>query len=391
MANGCIMNKLNNIRTFALSALFLSAASAAMAGGAGSTGMQMLKSDISPRAMGMGGAFVAVADDIYTVNYNPAGLGQLYVPEASAMYLSGFEDAKINSLAFGMPLPLPGLAGVSKPSVALSLLGSDAGSFTHRLINSDGSVTSRSLDAQSDLAVTASYGEKVFAEDVTFEGYTTKVDQYVGLSAKYLRSTMLEKYSATGLAFDAGWLAMAPKLGLTFGASLANFGSGLKYIKETTKLPSILRVGLSYERPTIMDQSVMLTSEADIYTAEAQKSYRAGLEYHFENIFTLRLGYRTGDDNGGMTMGFGLRYDDMALDFATGAGAEVYNTSQLSFTYRFSGVAIKEYRRKTVFRGPDQKRADPVKGKADTPKTRKEPKPAATPKKSADSDFFWLY
>ena len=60
------------------------------AAGPGSTGLQVLKSDISPRAMGMGGAFSAIADDVYSMNYNPAGLGQLYMPEASAMYLSGF-------------------------------------------------------------------------------------------------------------------------------------------------------------------------------------------------------------------------------------------------------------------------------------------------------------
>ena len=64
-------------------ALLLGCVLPAAAGGPGSAGMQALKSDMSPRAAGMGGAFTAGADDIYTAEYNPAGLGRLYVPEAS--------------------------------------------------------------------------------------------------------------------------------------------------------------------------------------------------------------------------------------------------------------------------------------------------------------------
>lgn len=368
--------------------LCLPAPRPASAGGAGAAGMQVLKTDISPRAMGMGGAFTAIADDAFAMNYNPAGLGQLYVPEGSALYLSGFEDSRLNNFNFAMPLPMPGFSGVGRPAAGLSFMMADAGDFTYRIINPNGSITTRSYDAQSDMALSLGYGEKVFSDEMSFEGYKTKVDQYLGFNAKYLRSTMLGTYEANSMAVDAGWLAMAPRLGLSAGASLSNLGPGLKYVSATTKLPSILRLGLSYQRPTVMDQSLMLAVDGIIYTAESLKSYRFGMEYHFEKIFNLRLGYRAGEDNNGLTMGLGIRYENMAMDLAFGSGAEVYNTTQLAFTYKFTGVRVKEYKKKTNFRGPDQQKAEPVRA---APRQGERTKPAAAPKKTGDSDFFWIY
>ncbi|MCX5790636.1 MAG: PorV/PorQ family protein [Elusimicrobia bacterium] len=365
--------------------LFLSAAPAS-AGGPGSAGLQVLKSDISPRAMGMGGAFAAIADDLYSMNYNPAGLGQLYMPEASALYLSGFEDAKLSNLAFAMPLPVKGFSGIAKPGMGVALMMSDAGSFRSRLINPNGTISERSYDAQKDIVLTVGYGEKVYSEDVKFEGYGFKLDQYVGVNMKYLDSTLLEDYSASAFAVDMGWLAMDPKLGLAVAASFSNFGTGLKYDKELTKLPSILRLGVSYQRPTVMDQSLLLAAEGDFYTAESpQKSFRVGLEYHFEKIFNLRLGYKAEQDNPGLTMGLGLRYEDLSLDFATGSGSEVYNTSQISLSYKFSGIIIKE-RPKKAFKDPTPQKKDQL-----NPAPAPQKKTGSPRDKKKESDFIWLY
>lgn len=356
--------------------------------GSGAAGLQVLKNDISPRAMGMGGAFAGVADDIYAMNYNPAGLGQLYMLEAAAVYLSGFDDAKLNNFTAAVPLPIGGFAGLAKPVVGLSLMMADAGSFNLRLLNEgSGVVTEQIYDAQKDLALTFGYGEKVYSSDVKFEGRDYMFDQYLGVNIKYLRSTLLENYSASCMAVDAGWLAVEPKLGLSAGVSMANFGSGLKYVSETTKLPSILRLGLAYQRPTIRSQSVLLAAEADFYTAEAQKSLRFGMEYHFENVFNLRLGYKTAEDNAGLIMGLGVHYGDAAVDFATGAGNAVYNTSQISFSYKFSGVYIPDNRKKTKYKDPVPQKQTPLKPGQAKPQR----KPGAPQKKNTNSDFFWLY
>ncbi|MDA8216754.1 MAG: PorV/PorQ family protein [Dehalococcoidales bacterium] len=366
----------------------------AAAGGPGSAGMQVLKTDMSPRAAGMGGAFVAVADDIYAMNYNPAGLGQLYIPEATAMYLSGFDDSKLNYLAYGMPLPFIGLAGLEKPGAGISLMLSDAGKFNYRYINPDGSVFSHTFDAQKDLALSFGYGEKVYSDEVNLEGYKAKIEQYLGMNVKYIRSTLLEdKQPPSTLAFDAGWLMMEPNLGVSLAASIANYGGGLKYGSETTKLPGILRLGASWQKPTVMDQSLLLAAEGDFYTAEALKSIRFGLEYQFEKIFSLRTGYKAEEDNKGMTMGLGVRYENFSLDFGLSLGGEVYNASQVSFSYTFSGwrsgELVKKPRQYKDARSEPGRKAQPARRVRAEPEKRRKAEPEKPQKK--DSDFFWIY
>ncbi|MBI4060562.1 MAG: hypothetical protein HY403_03950, partial [Elusimicrobia bacterium] len=62
------------------------------------------------RAPGMGGAFVAVADDVYTIYYNPAGLGLLDRPQFgtaySALYPGLKDGSNLNTsfLAYAQPL-----------------------------------------------------------------------------------------------------------------------------------------------------------------------------------------------------------------------------------------------------------------------------------------------
>ncbi|OGR41491.1 MAG: hypothetical protein A2X35_10820 [Elusimicrobia bacterium GWA2_61_42] len=384
------MNDLKrNLKAAGLAALTLAAcARAVLAGGPGSAGMQVLKLDTSPRAAGMGGAFVAVADNIYTMSYNPAGLGQLYVPEATAMHLSGFDDSSLQYFSYGMPLPFIGLGGLQKPAAGFSVLMANAGNFNYKYIMPDGSILSHSFDAQKDLVLTLGYGEKVYSDEVNLEGYNAKIEQYLGMNAKYIRSVLLEdKEPPSTFAFDAGWLLTEPRLGLSLGASVANYGGGLKYGTEVTKLPSILRLGAAYQRPTVMDQSLLLAAEGDFYTNESLHSLRLGLEYHFEKIFNLRLGYKGGEDNKGMTMGIGIHYEDMALDFAMGMGNEVYNASQVAFSYKFSGIKVKEYRKKVSYKDPQPEK--PSKTRAPSKQPRK---PARTaPEKKKDSDFFWIY
>lgn len=359
----------------------------AAAGGPGSAGVQVLKTDVSPRAAGMGGAFVAVADDAYAPGYNPAGLGQLYVPEASALYLSGFEDAKLQHLSFGLPLPIQGLAGLDKPGLGVTALFSDSGSFLYSPIDSGGNVRAVSMDAESTRVLALSYGEKVYADEVNLEGYKANIEQYLGVSAKYVSSELLESYSASALAFDAGWLIRDPGLGLSFGASLHNFGSGLKYYKETTPLPSILRVGAAYQRPTVMSQSVLLTVEGDLYLAEKLKSIKAGMEYHFQEMFNFRLGYRGGEDNSGGTVGLGIHYESFALDFSMMVGGAVYNSSQVSFSYKFAAWRTAEIKKKARQYSPDKQ--TPARQAA--PAVKEAPKPAVKPKPKKDTDFFWIY
>ncbi|MDT8285746.1 MAG: PorV/PorQ family protein [Elusimicrobiales bacterium] len=372
---------------FAFSPLFSGPAAAS---GPGSAAMQMLKLDTSPRALGMAGVFAPVADDIHAMNYNPAGLGQLYFPEAAAMYFSGFEGSRLQYLAFGVPMPFVGLAGLDKPAVSASLLFSQAGDFTYRHINPDGSVSARSYDAQTDMVLSFGYGEKVYSDETRIEGKEFRFDQYLGMTAKIIRSELLDTYSATAFALDAGWLIMEPNLGLAGAVSLANFGSGIKYHQESSPLPAIVRIGLSWQKPTVLDQSFLLGAQFDSSVNEDLKTARFGLEYRFQKIFNIRLGYKAMDENPGLTFGLGIRHETLSLDFGMGAGGDVYNTSQLGMTYKFTGWSPREYRKKVVYKDPEDRPAPAPAGK-ERPARRTAPVKQQAPQQNKGPDFYWLY
>jgi len=373
-----------------LCSIFLILRGSVAAGGPGTTSVQILKTDMSPRAMGMGGSFVAVADDIYTVNYNPAGTGQLYIPEASAMYLTGFEDSKLQFLGFGMPLPVIGLAGVEKAGMAASAVFSQAGKFTYRPIADDGSVTSVDMDAETTKVLSISYGEKVYAGEMKIDNYTAKLENYLGFTAKYISSELLGAYTASALAFDAGYLVREPNLGLTFGASVSNYGKGVKYLNETSPMPVIGRFGLSYEKPTFMDQSVLVAVEYDSYLNEALKSGRVGLEYKFQKLFSFRTGYKLWEDNKGLTLGLGVHHQGFALDFAMSLASAIFNTSQVSFSYKFTGWRVSEYKKDTQYRDQEEDKPKPEKAAKPAKKTPVKPQNRQEPEKKKDSDFFWI-
>ncbi|HEY5037458.1 MAG TPA: hypothetical protein VIJ93_00130 [bacterium] len=61
---------------------------------------------VGVRAMGMSGAFAAIADDPSAAYWNPAGLAQLEEPQLLGMYGSYYND-KNRNLYFSFHYPLP--------------------------------------------------------------------------------------------------------------------------------------------------------------------------------------------------------------------------------------------------------------------------------------------
>ena len=84
------------------------------------------------RQAGLGNAFTALADDVYSTYYNPAGLAQLHRSEFTAYYAklySGLTDGSSigrNFLAYGHPTSTHGTFGFSYLSLNLADLYSES-------------------------------------------------------------------------------------------------------------------------------------------------------------------------------------------------------------------------------------------------------------------------
>src|SRR5512138_2608050 len=70
---------------------------------AGTASAQFLKIGIGARAVGLGEAYGAVADDSYALYWNPAGLGQLKLKSLDLTYSIWLQRINLNYLAFAYP------------------------------------------------------------------------------------------------------------------------------------------------------------------------------------------------------------------------------------------------------------------------------------------------
>ena len=84
---------------------------AAWASGPGTTGADILKIGVGARAIGMGEAYVAQADDVSSLYWNPAGLALMQERQASFMYDQMYQDIKYQNAAIGIPLENGAIGG----------------------------------------------------------------------------------------------------------------------------------------------------------------------------------------------------------------------------------------------------------------------------------------
>ena len=137
----------------------------------GTTGAQFLELEVSSRAMGMGGAFTAVADDISAVYYNPAGLTSLYGREAAFTYISMPADVGFGFGAIGLPLESIG-----------GFLGISAYALT------SGEIIETTWERGEQEGTGRTFGYNDFAVGVSYGRYLT--DRFsVGFSVKFLRES----------------------------------------------------------------------------------------------------------------------------------------------------------------------------------------------------------
>ena len=378
-------------------ALLLACACAARAGeGAGFTAAPILQVPLGSRALGMGGAFTAVASDITSLYYNPAGLSRLNAHEAAFSFMSGVAQDQMQQLAYGGPLPFTGLSGSGYAGFGGSVLFAQSGTIEVNRTNADGSFAgSSSLSAGSDLVLTLGYGERVGTSPIELQGGKGYgINHFVGVAGKFVRSTLVERYSASAFTMDAGYLLNSPEAGLTFGLSVLNVGGQMRYVDEADPLPTTLRSGVAYQGGVPSVHAYTLATDGEYLAKEKRLGINLGMEYFWLRSYGARLGYQMLRDNMGLTMGFGYRWKARVLfDYAWTMGA-LTDAHRFTATYRFGGVAPSKrarQRRPFIDRAPEYQRTESVEDK--TPTMMDAPKrPRPTPRRERPSGVpGWIY
>lgn len=270
-------------------------------GALAATGADVLRSAMVPRAIALGGAFTAAADDVNALVYNPAGLARIAGTELGFTHALTPLDT-LEHLALAQSLKAGGVIG---------------GSLVYRhlpVIDNDGALDAPI--AANDLVLTLGYGTRLTGLFAGGEEFAA------GLDLKWLRSA-LGDYSASTVAADLGlqWLP-GPLPGSSLGLAARNLGSALKYREVADDLPWSVRLGASYRVVDLAGHKLTANLEGGGEQAGETWSAGAGIEYWFQDALALRVGYQHQPDSlasvvrGGLGFKFSLDTVQLQADYA---------------------------------------------------------------------------
>jgi hypothetical protein len=276
---------------------------------ASTSGAIAVREGLGARALGMGEAFTAIADDATCLYWNPAGLYLNPGRQMDLCHEAGFDNSFIDQVVYTQNL---GTVGIGAGLVWLR--GGDMA-----LDQPDGSVSM--VQSESDFIGIVGLGMPMLK------------NLSLGLNVKFLDTTLAESVSAKAVMTDFGVLM---DLGNNFvtGFTLQNEGINVNYKTLPDALPVTVRMALSYH----LDLFERLKG---VYDAEIVKindnamALHLGAEYAYARILYLRLGYKLGYDEENSTVGFGLRWDGFALDYSLGLLNSSPSIKKLSLAVRW--------------------------------------------------------
>lgn len=282
---------------------------------AATTGFDFLKLGVGARPLALGEAYVALADDINAIYWNPAGLVQLRRQEAGFTYNRWFED--IGYYFFGYSH----LFNDSVFALSVYYLGAE------NIEGSDDASNPTGEFSVYDLAFAFSYSRKL----------TDKLS--TGLNLKFI-SEKLENEDANAFAFDLGALYKTGIPNLVLGLNIQNVGTKIRFITQSASLPLNWKFGLAYNLfptyPVILTLDANKSENRDIY-------FGLGAEWWLGNNLALRIGRKFDsriDDE--FRFGVGLKVEDLRLDYAYIPHNILGDTHQFSVGFYFGKPEIEK-------------------------------------------------
>lgn len=281
----------------------------------------------STRGTAMGGAFTALANDVSSVYWNPAGLieadGLQVQFMHSRIFLNSIEN---NAVMASNPFTENSTIGFSLSYLTVNDIKNSTDAYNELLGRVDPSKVS--LFNTGDYIFTASYAQ-VFNEHINW-----------GLNVKFIyRDYELE--NATGIGFDAGFKYINENLKL--GLVLRDFTTTMIAWSTNEKefvVPSA-RLGAAYtiQIPAI---NLTLTPSTDVnilaenrdYSAQVNAGlfsadFMAGMEAIYYDLVAIRIGM---DDLQRINTGIGISLPRVNIDYAfTFYESELGNIQRISF------------------------------------------------------------
>jgi long-subunit fatty acid transport protein len=288
----------------------------------GTTAAPFLEFGVGSRAVAMGRAFTAVANDASTIYWNAAGMDRLNGNEVTFNYMNWIADMDFIYAGLVVKTKSAGAFGISLTSLSTP-------EMLVRTVDQPEGLGSR-FDA-ADIAIGVSYANNL-TDRFSFGG-----------TFKYIQQRIWHMAS-DAVAMDFGILYSMPFEGARLGISISNFGTKLHLqgsdamvftdidpTKEgnntavmaqlRTKewaLPLIFRFGVAYDVFESENHAVTIASDY-VHPNNNNECVNLGLEYGFNNLLMVRIGYQSlfiQDSEEGLSFGMGLQYRGIGVDYA---------------------------------------------------------------------------
>jgi hypothetical protein len=291
---------------------------------------EFLSAGVGSRALGMGGAFVAVANDVTAGYWNPAGLVESHGLQFQFMHAKQF----MSSIQYDYFGASKNLSEGSTIGLSLIRWGINDIKDTRNALN--GSTISEGLDYSK----ITSFNIADYAFFISY-AYQYTDDLFVGANVKIIYRDYASE-SAMGIGFDAG-LKYRLFSGLDLGLMLRDITTTMMAWSTNEKefITPSLRPGISY-RFDIQSIDLYLQPSMDLAILFESRNTSAqlgwgvvsvdsfwGMETGFKDLLFLRLGY---DDLSRFNAGIGVAIQKFGVDYSyTNFDQILGNVHRISF------------------------------------------------------------
>lgn len=292
--------------------------------GQGTRGPAVLKMSGGARALGLGGSYVAVADDASATQWNPAGLQRLSEKEVQLMSAQLFAGQRQQSVMYAHP--------------AWRARQRESWGFNAALLDVE------SFDVQRNGETVGSAHPQEFAAGISYAHPLGGASW--GVTGKFVRA---ETYQQSGQAYDMdlGLLGPGPTDHWTWGVVLANLGTALSLGSQKIPPPTAIRAGVSWGRTFAGRGSVLFTGQVD-GEIKHQVQERVGAEYalpaYGDWSAAVRAGYQT-QGAGRISAGAGVTRKSVSVNYTFQSKGDLGNAGFFDVAIRFGGPLEQEVRR----------------------------------------------
>ncbi len=325
-----------------------------------------LTNGVGGRALGLGGAYVSIADDATATYWNPAGIAgvsndyQLCLMHAARRsglgafnYISATGQL-LPKLTVGLSWIRAGIDDIPiyeeipafDPTISAEQRKHNA---KYRPTAQDFNPAGYLSDSENAYFLTLATHLKVSQAWWDNFGRDSKSPEFLfGVNAKWLLQRLRDDTDSqtydrgsSGYGFDAGMLIRLPDLNALFGLDhVGSFALGLNLqdISNTTltwntesavkeSIPANFNLGIAYTNPNIFNRELILSYQ---WQQRYGGQTHLGIEYRITPPLALRVGYR----DSRFTSGIGIQLKQFRLDYALLIG-ELLSTHFLSLLWAF--------------------------------------------------------